>query len=90
MGIGILGWIVLGLVVGALAKLIMPGKDPGGFIITILIGIAGTLLGGFIARTVFHERVVGFFHLRTWGFGLLGALILLGLYHLFFGRRRAV
>jgi uncharacterized membrane protein YeaQ/YmgE (transglycosylase-associated protein family) len=88
MGIGILGWIVLGLIVGALAKLIMPGKDPGGFIITILIGIAGTLLGGFIARTIFHENVVGFFHLRTWGFGLLGALILLGLYHLFFGRRR--
>lgn len=87
MGIGILGWIVLGLVIGALAKMIMPGRNPGGLIVTILIGIVGTVLGGFIARTVFHEQVVGFFHLRTWGFGLLGALILLGLYHLFVGRK---
>ena len=47
---GILGWIVFGLVVGAIAKLLMPGRDPGGFIVTMLLGIAGALLGGFVGR----------------------------------------
>ncbi len=48
---GILGWILFGLVVGALAKLVMPGRDPGGIIITMLIGIAGAVLGGFVGRS---------------------------------------
>ena len=47
-----LGWIIFGLIVGALAKLVMPGRDPGGFIVTILIGIAGALLGGFLGRSL--------------------------------------
>jgi uncharacterized membrane protein YeaQ/YmgE (transglycosylase-associated protein family) len=47
---GIIGWIVFGLIVGALAKLVMPGKDPGGFIVTILLGIVGALVGGFLGR----------------------------------------
>jgi uncharacterized membrane protein YeaQ/YmgE (transglycosylase-associated protein family) len=47
---GILGWIIFGLIVGALAKLVMPGKDPGGIIVTILLGIVGALLGGFLGR----------------------------------------
>ena len=49
---GILGWILFGLVVGVIAKLLMPGRDPGGFIITILLGIAGGLLGGFLGRAL--------------------------------------
>jgi uncharacterized membrane protein YeaQ/YmgE (transglycosylase-associated protein family) len=48
--IGILGWIMFGLIVGAVAKLVMPGDDPGGIIVTILLGIAGALVGGFIGR----------------------------------------
>ena len=48
--LGILGWIVFGLIVGALAKLVMPGRDPGGMIVTILLGIAGAVLGGFLGR----------------------------------------
>ena len=47
---GILGWIVFGLIVGIIAKLVMPGRDPGGFIVTALLGIAGALLGGFVGR----------------------------------------
>ena len=47
---GILGWVVFGLIVGALAKLVMPGKDPGGIIVTILLGIVGALIGGFLGR----------------------------------------
>jgi uncharacterized membrane protein YeaQ/YmgE (transglycosylase-associated protein family) len=84
---GILGWIVLGLVVGALAKLIMPGRDPGGFIVTILIGIVGAIVGGFIGKAIFGGGLGGFFDLRTWILGLVGSLILLGIWRVVAGRR---
>lgn len=76
---GILAWIVLGLVVGVLAKLIMPGKDPGGFIVTILIGIAGAFLGGWIGTMLGWGSVEGF-DLRSLGLAIGGAIILLALY----------
>jgi uncharacterized membrane protein YeaQ/YmgE (transglycosylase-associated protein family) len=74
---------IIGLIVGALAKLIMPGKDPGGIIVTMLIGIAGALLAGWIGQAVGWYRPG-----QSAGFiaSLIGALILLGIYHLF--RRR--
>ena len=50
--LGIIGWIVFGLIVGALAKLVMPGRDPGGLLVTIVLGIAGALLGGFLGRAL--------------------------------------
>jgi uncharacterized membrane protein YeaQ/YmgE (transglycosylase-associated protein family) len=78
---GILTWIVLGLVVGALAKFIMPGKDPGGVFITILIGIAGALIGGFIASAIGLGTVTGF-DLGSLVIATAGALLLL------FGYRR--
>ncbi|HSK26221.1 MAG TPA: GlsB/YeaQ/YmgE family stress response membrane protein [Jiangellales bacterium] len=85
---GIIGWIVLGLIAGAIAKAIMPGKDPGGIIITMLIGIVGALLGGFLASALFDVNVNdGFFSLSTWLSAIIGALILLALYRLFTGRR---
>ncbi len=70
---------IIGLVVGALAKLIMPGKDPGGIFITMLLGIAGSFLGGFLGRLVGHYQPG-----QSAGFlmSLVGALILLGIYHL--------
>ena len=73
----VLIWILFGLVVGALAKLLMPGNDPGGIIITILLGIAGSLVGGFIGRALgLYERgqAAGFL------MSLLGAIILLAIY----------
>lgn len=76
---GILSWIVMGLIVGALAKLITPGKDPGGVIVTILIGIAGAFVGGFIGSVLGLGTVTGF----TVGSLLLaigGAVLLLILY----------
>ncbi|MDX1381607.1 MAG: GlsB/YeaQ/YmgE family stress response membrane protein [Xanthomonadales bacterium] len=76
---GILAWIVLGLVVGVLAKLIMPGKDPGGFIVTILIGIAGAFLGGWIGTMLGWGSVEGF-DLRSLALAIGGAIILLALY----------
>jgi uncharacterized membrane protein YeaQ/YmgE (transglycosylase-associated protein family) len=80
-----LGVVLIGLIVGALAKLIMPGKDPGGFIVTILLGIAGSVVGTLIGRGVgwYQEG-------QSAGFivSLLGALLILAVYH-FFRRRSA-
>ena len=76
---GIIGWIVFGLIVGAVAKLLMPGRDPGGWIITIVLGIAGALLGGWLGRAVGWygpNDAAGFL------MALVGALVLLGLYRL--------
>jgi uncharacterized membrane protein YeaQ/YmgE (transglycosylase-associated protein family) len=84
---GILGWIVLGLVVGALAKLVMPGDDPGGVILTGVLGIVGALLGGFVGHALFGTGLGGFFDLRTWVLALIGSLIVLGVYRLVAGRR---
>ena len=81
---GILSWILFGLVVGIIAKLLMPGRDPGGFIITILLGIAGALLGGFIGRAM------GFYgpnEAAGWLISILGAVVLLALYRMMVRRR---
>jgi uncharacterized membrane protein YeaQ/YmgE (transglycosylase-associated protein family) len=87
---GIIAWIVLGLIVGALAKLIMPGDDPGGIIVTTLIGIVGALLGGFVASRVFGMDASGFFNIYTWIFGIVGSLILLAIWRAIVGRRSRV
>jgi uncharacterized membrane protein YeaQ/YmgE (transglycosylase-associated protein family) len=76
---GILSWIVLGLIVGVLAKWIMPGKDPGGMIVTIAIGIAGALVGGFLATQLGMGAVTGF-NLGSLVIAILGALLLLFVY----------
>ncbi|HEY2958698.1 MAG TPA: GlsB/YeaQ/YmgE family stress response membrane protein [Actinomycetota bacterium] len=87
---GILGWIILGLLAGAIAKAILPGDDPGGIIVTIIIGIVGALLGGFLAQAIFGNNTVDdFFDLSTWLTAIVGAIILLLLYRLVAGRRRA-
>jgi uncharacterized membrane protein YeaQ/YmgE (transglycosylase-associated protein family) len=80
---GIIGWIIFGLIVGAVAKLLMPGRDPGGWIVTIVLGIAGALVGGFLGRAVGWygpNDAAGFL------MALVGALVLLGLYRLTLGR----
>lgn len=76
---GILSWIVMGLIVGVLAKFVMPGKDPGGMIVTILIGIAGAFVGGFIASYLGLGTVTGF-DLRSILIAIGGAIVLLILY----------
>lgn len=79
-----LGWIVFGLVVGAVAKLLMPGRDPGGFIITMLLGMAGALVGGWIGQAFGWYgpgEGAGFF------MSLIGAILLLWLYRVLFVRR---
>ncbi len=77
---GVIAWILFGLVVGIIAKLLMPGRDPGGFIITILLGIAGAVLGGFIGRAV---GWYGPNESAGWIVSILGAIVLLFLYRMF-------
>ena len=76
---GILSWIILGLIAGALAKLAMPGKDPGGIIVTILIGIGGAFVGGFLGSLVGREGVTEF-SIASIITAMVGAIVLLFLY----------
>ncbi len=84
---GILAWIVLGLVAGAIAKLLMPGKDPGGWIVTMLLGIVGAVVGGWIGNVLWGSRGVSGFNLSSIGLAVLGAVVLLIIYRLVVGRR---
>ena len=79
---GIISWIFLGLIAGALAKFLVPGRDPGGLIVTILIGIVGAILGGFLGSFIGLGRVESF-DLGGIIIATLGAIILLVLYRLF-------
>jgi uncharacterized membrane protein YeaQ/YmgE (transglycosylase-associated protein family) len=85
--VGIIGWIVLGLLAGAIAKLIMPGDDPGGFIVTTLIGIAGALVGGLIASALNIGDLDEFFDIGTWLIAIAGSLLLLFIYRMIVGNR---
>jgi uncharacterized membrane protein YeaQ/YmgE (transglycosylase-associated protein family) len=85
----VLVWCLFGLIAGAVAKLIMPGKDPGGIIVTILLGIAGAVVGGFLSSKLFNWDVTGF-NLPSFGIAVAGALLLLILYHLFTHSARRV
>jgi uncharacterized membrane protein YeaQ/YmgE (transglycosylase-associated protein family) len=78
---GILSWICLGLIAGAIAKLIMPGKDPGGCIVTILIGIAGAIVGGFLGSLIGLGKVEAF-DLRGIVIATIGSIVLLIVYRL--------
>ena len=81
---GVVGWIIFGLLVGIVAKFLMPGRDPGGFVITAIIGIVGALLGGYLGRAIGWYREgdpVGFV------VAVLGSIVLLALYRLMVGRR---
>lgn len=85
---GIITWIIFGLIVGLIAKLLTPGRDPGGFIVTALIGIGGSLLGGFIGRAIglySADQPAGGFVMSV-----IGAILLLAIYHMAIGRTRRV
>lgn len=77
---GIIAWIILGLLAGAIAKAILPGDDPGGLIITTLIGIAGAIIGGLIASALNVGHLGHFFDIGTWIIAIVGALLLLLVY----------
>ncbi len=88
---GIIGWILLGIVGGVIAKALLPGNDPGGLIVTIIIGIVGALLGGFLARALgLGDPIDEFFDVSTWLAAIIGSIILLVIYRAVNGRRTAV
>jgi len=80
----IIGWIVFGLIVGAIGKLLMPGRDPGGFVVTILLGIAGALLGGYLGRFL---GLYGEGEPAGFVMAVLGSIVLLIIYRFTFARR---
>jgi uncharacterized membrane protein YeaQ/YmgE (transglycosylase-associated protein family) len=81
---GILGWIVFGLIVGAIAKLLMPGRDPGGIIVTMLLGVVGALLGGLLGRALgFYGPEQG----AGWLMSIVGAIVVLMIYRMVIRRR---
>ncbi len=89
----VISWVVVGLIAGAIAKFLMPGRDPGGLIVTIFIGIVGAVLAGFLAhllRLADETKIVSLNDKGFWtkvAFGIVGAIILLVLYRLIAGRR---
>lgn len=84
---GIIAWIILGLLAGMAAKMLVPGRDSEGLVVTTLIGIGGALLGGFLATRVFHVHgTQGFFNLSTWVSAIAGAAVLLVAFHVFQGQ----
>ena len=86
---GIIAFIILGALAGMIAKALLPGDDPGGFIITTIIGIVGAILGGFLASAIFGaDPLDEFFDISTWLTAIVGAIILLLIYRLVAGRRR--
>jgi len=76
---GIIAWVILGLLAGAIAKALMPGDDPGGVFVTIAIGIVGAIAGGFIGEWLGFGGLGTFFELRTWIIAVAGALALLAI-----------
>ena len=86
---GIIAFIILGLICGAIAKALLPGDDPGGFIVTTIIGVVGALLGGFIAGALFGgDPLDEFFDFSTWLTAIVGSIVLLLIYRAVTGHNR--
>jgi uncharacterized membrane protein YeaQ/YmgE (transglycosylase-associated protein family) len=86
---GIIAFIILGLICGAIAKALLPGDDPGGFIVTTIIGVVGALLGGFIAAALFGgDPLDEFFDISTWLTAIVGSIVLLLIYRAVTGNNR--
>jgi len=86
--VSIIGWILLGLLAGVIAKRIMPGSESIGIILTTLLGVVGALLGGFLAMVLgFGDPIDEFFDISTWVAAIIGALIIIFAWNLFSGRR---
>lgn len=84
---GILGWIVLGILAGAIAKAIMPGKQGGGIFVTLILGVVGALLGGFLGSAIFGVDLGSFWSPKTWILAIVGSLLVLFIWGLITGRK---
>ena len=86
---GFIGFLILGLLAGAIAKLILPGKQGGGWFITLILGVVGALLGGWLGGLIFGVNLNEFFSLSTWALAIGGSIIVLLIYGLIVGRKKA-
>ena len=86
---GFFGFLLLGLLAGAIAKLILPGNQGGGWLITLLLGVVGALLGGFLGSVLFNAPLEDFFSIQTWLLAIGGSIIVLLIYGFAVGRRKA-
>ena len=77
---GVIAFLILGLIAGAIAKAVLPGRQGGGILITMLLGVVGALLGGWIGSAVFGVGLANFWSLQTWIVAILGSLVVLGIY----------
>ncbi|ALJ18440.1 GlsB/YeaQ/YmgE family stress response membrane protein [Microbacterium sp. No. 7] len=84
-----LGFLLLGLIAGAIAKLILPGRQRGGWIATLLLGVVGALVGGWLGSLLFDANLQDFFSLQTWLLAIGGSIVVLLVYGLIVGRRGA-
>ena len=84
-----IGSIILGLIAGAIAKLILPGKQGGGWLITLLLGVVGAIVGGLLGNMLFNVDIGGFFELRTWLLAIGGSIVVLLIYGLIVGKKKA-
>jgi len=85
---GFFGFLLLGLLAGAIAKLILPGKNGGGWVVTLVLGVVGALLGGFLGSLLFNAPLQDFFSIQTWLLAIGGSIIVLVIYGALTGRRR--
>ena len=84
-----LGFILLGLIAGAIAKLILPGRQGGGWLATLVLGVVGALIGGWLGGLIFNVGYDGFFSIQSWIIAILGALVVLVIWGAITGRRRS-
>ncbi|MGO4680822.1 GlsB/YeaQ/YmgE family stress response membrane protein [Microbacterium sp. 2MCAF23] len=85
---GFFGFLLLGLIAGVIAKLLLPGKQGGGWFVTLLLGVVGAMLGGWLGGLIFHVGLESFFSLSTWLLAIGGSLVVLLIYGLIVGRPR--
>lgn len=86
---GILGFLLLGLIAGAIAKAILPGSQGGGWLATLILGVVGAIVGGWVGSLIFNKPLGDFFSLYTWLMAILGSIIVLAIWGFITGRRRA-
>lgn len=84
---GIIAFIILGLIAGAIARLILPGRQPGGWIVTLVLGVIGAILGGWLGSLLFDRGLEEFWSLQTWLLAIAGSIIVLLIYGAIVGRR---
>ncbi|MGN6405649.1 GlsB/YeaQ/YmgE family stress response membrane protein [Sinomonas sp.] len=86
---GILAFLILGLIAGAIAKALIPGRQGGGWLVTLLLGVVGAILGGWLGSVLFGIGLQNFWSLQTWIVAIVGSVIVLLIYGAITGRRRA-